>query len=635
MATAREALEVQATLQDRFTAPLNRIQGRIRTFAQRSLLSFNRLAGSVVNLRGLLIGLGGALTVRAFARMITGAAEAADRIGKLSDRLGISVEFLSKLEFVADRSGIQFNQFATSIQRLTRRAAEFRLTGAGPAAEGFRLLGEDIVQAVKAGEEIETLLPKIADAFTRIEDPQKRVLIAMKLFDSEGVASLQALNRGFREVIRDAERFGAVITQEDARAAAEFNDRLTDMTTALASLKREIGLAALPTLTQNLTDLAEWIRDNREEVIDFFAEAIPQAIHTAHRAILLIEESVTRIRIVGKVIEDFFTRPGAGTFGVPTPTQADSDRIKRDLDSLLRNLDEIERRRDEIEIGRLDKRQQAATESAQRRFLDRTFQDPAFRRQIEALPDFPGAAVPVAGEATPEVVPVSQVRAFVPEVERAKTATQGLAAGLAQVADQGSAFNVMRGGVVQLASTLEGSLTNNLVAFLNQAEEGKFRFKDFARSVLRDLQRIAIQMAVVRAIGAAAGLLGGGGASAAATSTTPASQHGILATAAQHGGVLGGTRPQFVFAHPPEAFVPLPGPGRGIPVEFTGRRGVGGEAVVINQTFNLSMIDTKSFDDRALESLARHGETFAASSADQFRRDPAMAESFLPRGGRS
>jgi len=42
----------------------------------------------------------------------------------------------------------------------------------------------------------EDLLADVADAFARIEDPAERVRLALKLFDSEGVALVNLLRNG-------------------------------------------------------------------------------------------------------------------------------------------------------------------------------------------------------------------------------------------------------------------------------------------------------------------------------------------------------------------------------------------------------------------------------------------------------
>jgi len=608
MATAREALEVQATLQDRFTAPLNRIQGRIRTFSQRSILGFNKLAGSVVNLRGLLVALGGAVTVRAFSRMVSEVAETADQIGKLSDRLGISTEFLSQLQFVAEQSGIEFNTFANVVQKLSRRAAEFRENAAGPTAEAFRALGAEVVSAVEAGERMEILLPKIAEGFKRIEDPQRRVLFAQRLFESEGVPALQAFTQNFAGLLRQGKRFQ--ISPEEAKAAADLRDRMNELSREFFLVKQKLAIAVLPALTDVYEGLLGFVR----------------GLGLAESGALRLQQALSSNELVLRQLIDLF-----GEFStVANIAKGASEDVAQffqknrgRLDELVLEIPERTRQIEQIEATVREREARRQNAEGQARIRER------MRLALEQ--DHPRGAT--VNDLQLEIAVTDRFRE---SLDEARTAVDGLHAGLRLVAEQGSSFNVMQGAIVNVAHTLESSLTNNLVAFLNQAEEGKFRFKDFARSILRDLQRIAIQMIVVRAISSAAGglagLIGGGGGGGVdfggGASGTPGSQHGILATAAQHGGILGGARPQMVLAHPPEAFVPLPGPGRGIPVEFTGRGGGGGQTI-INQSFNLSMIDTKSFDDRALESLARNAEIHATATADQFRRDPAMASSFM------
>ena len=73
-----------------------------------------------------MLGIGG---LGAFVSQMTATA---DKIGKVSSKLGISTDALQKFRFGAEQSGIQVNTFDMAIQRMTRRVAEAR-NGTGEA----------------------------------------------------------------------------------------------------------------------------------------------------------------------------------------------------------------------------------------------------------------------------------------------------------------------------------------------------------------------------------------------------------------------------------------------------------------------------------------------------------------------
>ena len=74
-----------------------------------------------------------------------------------------------------------------ALQRFTRRAAE-AAQGTGEAKDALAQMGIALRDQSGNLRRSEDLLGDVADVFARIEDPAKRVRLAFKLFNSEGVA---------------------------------------------------------------------------------------------------------------------------------------------------------------------------------------------------------------------------------------------------------------------------------------------------------------------------------------------------------------------------------------------------------------------------------------------------------------
>lgn len=131
-------------------------------------------------------------------------------------------------------------------------------------------------------------------------------------------------------------------------------------------------------------------------------------------------------------------------------------------------------------------------------------------------------------------------------------------------------------------------------ALANFVTTGKLNFKDFARSILADLAKIAMQKAVAGIFGSlfggpSTGNLGDGILKAFGSGFKPFANGGIMSSAGSlplnkyaNGGIA--NSPQFAYfgeGRMPEAYVPLPD-GRSIPVTMKGGAGDGGVGVNVN-----------------------------------------------------
>jgi hypothetical protein len=168
----------------------------------------------------------------------------------MSTRLGESVEFLSEMSFLAERSGVRVTGMQIAIQRANRRIAEFATLGKGVAAGAIKTLGLEVRNTDGSIKSFEQILPELVRSLADVEDQSEKVRLAFQLFDSEGVAFLQIANQGetaIRGMRTEFKELRGVITEEFAKDAERFNDALTNMATAGSSVLR---LFLKPALTQ-------------------------------------------------------------------------------------------------------------------------------------------------------------------------------------------------------------------------------------------------------------------------------------------------------------------------------------------------------------------------------------------------
>ena len=214
-----------------------------------------RLGDESSRVKGLLAGLGVSLSVAGFAAMIKSAIDAADRLNKLSQKIGISVEALSTLRFAAQLSDVSLESLQKGIKSLSQNITEAN-TGIGDGAQLFQALGISVKNADGSMKSTEDVLLQVANVFANLEDGAVKTTLAVKLFGKSGMDMIPFLNQGaagITQLTAEAERLGLKLTTETARSAEAFNDNLTSLKASSSSLSIALARDFLPELT-NITN---------------------------------------------------------------------------------------------------------------------------------------------------------------------------------------------------------------------------------------------------------------------------------------------------------------------------------------------------------------------------------------------
>ena len=149
-----------------------------------------RVAGSVLNMKTAIVGAVGA---GGFGALIQSSINAGDELAKTADKLGVTTEALSGLRHAAELTGVSTGTMDMALQRFTRRAAE-AAKGTGEAKGALQELGIDAESLVRLP--LDQQMNVVADAMQGVGTQSDRVRLAMKLFDSEGVALVNTLGGG-------------------------------------------------------------------------------------------------------------------------------------------------------------------------------------------------------------------------------------------------------------------------------------------------------------------------------------------------------------------------------------------------------------------------------------------------------
>ncbi len=222
--------------------------------AARQMQSFRRKVISVQAAVGVVSGAAG------LGLMIRRSAELGSTLVETSQRLGLTVRDLQALQRAFESEGVSVQAVNTGLQRFTRRLAD-AANGQGQLQEAFRALEAPLRDANGRLRDSHDVLLDVAEGFKNTGDQQERVRLAQKLFDSEGVAFVNVLQRGregLLELEKGFERLGFVESREAARLKA-LGQSFADLDHAVrAGAARAVAAAAvdLASLNERAGELA-------------------------------------------------------------------------------------------------------------------------------------------------------------------------------------------------------------------------------------------------------------------------------------------------------------------------------------------------------------------------------------------
>lgn len=219
---------------DQYQHALKRIENQYEktTVKQRKMFSGLK-TGIKDGLVTAAVGFAGYQTIAKGIGLVADEMERLDRFAKVARGLGATTEFLSGLEFAAQRtSGLAVGAATKGIEKMTRRVEE-AARGTGEAIKALEMLGLEAKKlAALSPDEQFTVLSRAMDGVT---DAGERTLIATKLFDDEQSklhTTMQLTNEQFKDQIKLAEKLGVVVTKQQANLAEQYQDSMQKLEAA-------------------------------------------------------------------------------------------------------------------------------------------------------------------------------------------------------------------------------------------------------------------------------------------------------------------------------------------------------------------------------------------------------------------
>lgn len=197
----------------------------------------------------------------------------ADSLGKMSQKIGMSVNDLYSLQAAGQLSDVALQDIEKSVLKLNKNLGEMSMGGGKDAQNALKNLGissKDVNGHIKDSN---TVLLEVADRFKEMPNGAAKSTLAMQLFGKSGADMIPLLNGG-SEAIKE---FNGHMDKTTSDAAERFNDSFTRVGIAVDGAKAKLLTSMVPsidTLSGRIENLSDWITNNSDEIERFADRAM-------------------------------------------------------------------------------------------------------------------------------------------------------------------------------------------------------------------------------------------------------------------------------------------------------------------------------------------------------------------------
>ena len=291
---ARAEARYALTAEDRSRAAFASFNQRLGRTGEKTK-RLGRETSSFFSMGRVGAALAGAAVIGGISRvssMVNATFDTMDSINKLSERSGMSVDFLSRFAHVAEIGGSSLKDITGGMRRFGANIGEAARAGSGAAHEAFRQLGLDAKKLDKMHPDQAFL--RVADALARVKTAARKSELAQDLFGRSGFNFLNALNlgsEGIKSGIELARSRGIGFSKADADKASLAVDARTRLEAQQKGFSQDASLFLAPFITGMTDRVAKDLSSFRTLGVESIKESVT-APNIAGRAAQTIGQSL-------------------------------------------------------------------------------------------------------------------------------------------------------------------------------------------------------------------------------------------------------------------------------------------------------------------------------------------------------
>lgn len=240
------------------------VKGVSKTFGTLSKIG----AAALGTVAGAIAGLGGLML-----KSVSTTTEYGDKVDKMAQKIGISNEAFQEWAYVMDLAGGDINSLNAGMRTLSKVLVDAS-EGSQSAYEALEAVGLEAEDF--DGLTLEESLNLVMEALGDMESGAERTTAATALLGRGAMDLAPLLNMTAEEIEaakQEAHELGMIMSDEDVKASADYQDSLTRMKGALRGLTMSFTTSFIPMFTKianGFTKIAKGSDDGVDDVIDGF-----------------------------------------------------------------------------------------------------------------------------------------------------------------------------------------------------------------------------------------------------------------------------------------------------------------------------------------------------------------------------
>ena len=222
------------------------------------------------------LGAGGSL-VGLFA-LTKAVADSSLAMSGMQAKLGpVNAVMLPGLAMQAKMSGVPVEALGAGLVKLEKNLATSSMGDNKKAAALFKHLNIAMKDSAGHIRHMSALLPELAEAFQKTEDPEMRLAMAQALMGKSGAELIPILSQGpevMKAYMEAAAKFKYAPTGEEVKGLKDYSKAMIEFDASMGAFRKELGSKLAPVFAPLIEAMTQWIQMNRDWIATEIAEKV-------------------------------------------------------------------------------------------------------------------------------------------------------------------------------------------------------------------------------------------------------------------------------------------------------------------------------------------------------------------------
>jgi hypothetical protein len=260
--------------------------------AQGAASGFGKILGGVVT-AAAAAGAALAAAASAVGAYAVMQADAIDKSGKMADAFGINFQAFQELEFAAQQSGAEVEEFRMDLENLSKTLDD------NDALKEMGINAKDATGKLRSTDEV---LMDIAGKFETLSKGEQNQFTDKLGLSPSALKVLQQGGKGLQGLRDQAKSLGIVLDDNAKNKAAKFQSSLISARSVVDGLGKSISVSLLPAMADSLDAFTAWIGKNKE----FISSTIKQVVDGVALGFSMFGDAVSYlykqfVRLIGPI----------------------------------------------------------------------------------------------------------------------------------------------------------------------------------------------------------------------------------------------------------------------------------------------------------------------------------------------